>query len=985
MPQAIKQIKEYKWGTIPHVKEIEQYLLGGDPSALAAIQKGSGNIWAALNLIQQALPSPAALTDMDRRGVHVLWQVEATTFIRDWLEQHLGKEKPGEDYHAALRTVLEGLKATPTDILDVTARQLRTFGRGGQPTSAGRYLLSQTDADLKRALWVFGAGVVNLPVLEFLAAFAPERLERQLDEVLGTTVLGNRWQVGLSLFHHGGKRFEEPIAAIFRALEDPWQKFQVGKVLAELDLNRYREEVGQVARACLLTHGRGAEEAATWLLKSAGVQVLPDLVTFLGLEKATPYEKTRVLSVAVQGLGKDALPALLAAIQTGTQGLILQALPHLIRFDDGAHEPLIRAELEKGLSAKDAATLNQFLAIAARGKVGPLAERLWELLGHSARGVRETAARALGTLGDEVVPRARELLEQGRSIPIRQGAVGVLTSAGTPAALKALEDRLDEEASDDVRDLMLQALEAAWAARGRTITRQDVEARIARAAPRLKSVRARWLDETKLPPLYYKDGDPLTPEAVRYLIYRQGRTTQIRPDVEARALYDLIDHARSGDFTAALLKQCLDNAGGSSIENWVVTLAALLGDDRVVALLAPQIRQWAESTRGKMAEYGVQALALLGSDAALLTVDSLALRYRTKKKNVGEAAAEAFRAAAERLGITTDELGDRVVPWLGFEAGKPRIIDCGGRRIEVRISPDFKLKYHDLDKNKPVASLPKTAPKEVQAQLKEAGALLREAVKAQLSRLENLMVRQQRWPAARWRELFLAHPVLLPFAVRLVWGAYDAQGKRVGLFRALEDRTLTTAEDEGFELPEGCTAGAVHPLEMSEDERGMWQAHLADYEIEPPFPQLERPVVHLPDSQGDVKIVTDYRGTSINALTFRGRAERLGWFRGDVGDGGCIYIFWKSFPAAGVDALIGVDGMYVGIGMNDEIRLEDLCFVRPGERGRRFYYGIPRDEAHVHHLALKEVPPVVYSEVMGDLQKIAGQKAAVESAAGVGG
>jgi hypothetical protein len=417
----------------------------------------------------------------------------------------------------------------------------------------------------------------------------------------------------------------------------------------------------------------------------------------------------------------------------------------------------------------------------------------------------------------------------------------------------------------------------------------------------------------------------------------------------------------------------------------VLTVAALLGDDRVVAPLAPQIRQWAETTRGKMAEYGVQALALLGTDAALLAVDSLALRFRTKKKNVGEAAASAFRAAAERLGITTDELGDRVVPWLGFEPGKPRVIDCGGRRIEARIGPDFKLKYHDLDKNKPAASLPKTAPKDVQAQLKEAGALLREAAKAQVARLENLTVRQQRWPAARWRELFLTHPVLLPFAVRLVWGAYDAQGQRVGTFRALEDRTLTTANDEPFEFPEGCTVGAVHPLELSEDERGMWQAHLADYEIEPPFPQLERPVVRLADSQREVKIITDYRGTSLNALTFRGRAERLGWFRGDVGDGAGIFCFWKSFPAAGVDALIGLEGMYIGVGMNDEIRLEDVCFVQPREASRYGYYGIPRGEGDERLLALKDVPPIVYSEVMGDLQKIAGQKAAVESAAGVGG
>ena len=141
--------------------------------------------------------------------------------------------------------------------------------------------------------------------------------------------------------------------------------------------------------------------------------------------------------------------------------------------------------------------------------------------------------------------------------------------------------------------------------------------------------------------------------------------------------------------------------------------------------MSPQIRQWADSSRGKMAEYAVEALALLGTDAALLTVDALAIRYRSKNKNVGKAAVEAFVAAADNLGITPDELGDRVVPWLGFEPGQKRIIDCGAKKVEARIGSDLKLQFIDLEKNKPIASLPKTAPKEVLAEFKELGATLR--------------------------------------------------------------------------------------------------------------------------------------------------------------------------------------------------------------------------------------------------------------------
>ena len=82
---------------------------------------------------------------------------------------------------------------------------------------------------------------------------------------------------------------------------------------------------------------------------------------------------------------------------------------------------------------------------------------------------------------------------------------------------------------------------------------------------------------------------------------------------------------------------------------------------------------------------------------------------------------EAFAATAERRGVSADELGDRVVPRLGFEPGKPRIIEAGAHRIEVTIVPDFKFRYRDLEKNKAIASLPKGLPKEISAEFKEPG------------------------------------------------------------------------------------------------------------------------------------------------------------------------------------------------------------------------------------------------------------------------
>src|SRR6185437_6390810 len=500
-----------------------------------------------------------------------------------------------------------------------------------------------------------------------------------------------------------------------------------------------------------------------------------------------------------------------------------------------------------------------------------------------------------------------------------------------------------------------------------------VEVRIKKSADKIANPPAAWADASKLPALQWNDGGKLSRDAMAYLIYRQSRVSEMRADVEAAPMYEMIDRSRTSEFCRVIFQGFL--AKQDAADRWVLALVGLLSDERLVPDLVAQIRDWVDHNRGKLAEYAVQALALMGSDAALLAVDAMAIRYRSKMKNVGRAAAEAFALAADKLGITPEELGDRVVPWLGFAPGQPRIIEAGKGRIEASIGMDLKLAFKDLEKHKPVKSLPKTVAKEVLGEFKDLSANLREVVKAQVLRMENLLVRQRRWPAAQWRSLFLQHPLLLPFAARVVWGYYDETGKRFGTFRALADRTLTTNLDESYDLSATGTVGMVHPLELSDGERAAWQSHLADYEIEPPLPQLERQVVHCTAEQAEKRIHEALNGISLNAMTFKGRAERLGWYRGSVCDGGGITSYYKSFPASGADVFLALDGMYMGIDMYSDIKLGNAFFVmHDGVRIGSYTYDEPANEDDPRLIPLGKVPPIVFSEVMGDLQKIAGKK-----------
>ena len=141
----------------------------------------------------------------------------------------------------------------------------------------------------------------------------------------------------------------------------------------------------------------------------------------------------------------------------------------------------------------------------------------------------------------------------------------------------------------------------------------------------------------------------------------------------------------------------------------------------------------------------------------------------------------------------------------------------------------------------------------------------------------------------------------------------------------------------------------------------------ADIEAKPLYAMIDR------KSSGDFAI--EIAGTNVNGMTFKGRADRLAWTRGSVCDGGSITAYYKSFPGAEVDAFLRLDGLSMGIEMYDEIELEEAFFVPSGSvKTGSYLYDEPVDDSDDRLLSLGDIPPIVYSEVLGDLRKSRARK-----------
>jgi hypothetical protein len=435
-----------------------------------------------------------------------------------------------------------------------------------------------------------------------------------------------------------------------------------------------------------------------------------------------------------------------------------------------------------------------------------------------------------------------------------------------------------------------------------------------------------------------------------------------------------IDREKSAPFAAALVEGFLHSEQAAA-DRWALTLGGLLGDNRVITLLLPRIHDWCENSRHKLAEYAAQAISLLPGNEPLMVLDTLSNRYRSKFKNVGKACAEAFNAAATARGITPDELGDMVVPDFGFDADGIRRFEWQGGKVSAELTPDFKLTWFDPDTDKSWKSLPASAPDDIKSEVKTLTKLLREAVKGQTARLELTLVRQRRWPVAKWRELYEHHPLLRSFASNLVWGIHDNSGTLLRTFRRYPNGLLADAAGNLEELPEAdTTIGMVHPLELDAAALDARRTHLARFKIKPPFPQIDRPVEVMDPLHGNRRSITLTDGKQLGAGTFKSRAEKRGWARGSVVDAGGISSYYKLYPGAGVEVVLPTNDFWVGIDPMDTITLEPAYFAKSGtiERGSYIYNEPAPDDPRV--LRFDQVPAVVFSETLADLKAIIATK-----------
>jgi hypothetical protein len=361
------------------------------------------------------------------------------------------------------------------------------------------------------------------------------------------------------------------------------------------------------------------------------------------------------------------------------------------------------------------------------------------------------------------------------------------------------------------------------------------------------------------------------------------------------------------------------------------------------------------------------------------------LKVRVKFGTAQKEIEKAFNQAAGALGLPRDEIEEMGVPAYGLSEVGLRRETLGDYRAELAVAGSrAELRWFDA-RGKAIQSVPAKAKSEhredlgeLQQSLKDIRAML----PAQRDRIDSMFLAEKSWPIAAWKERYLDHPLVGTIARRLLW-CVDGTA---ATFAAGEP-----ADIRGRPLAHGKTAEITlwHPIGRSVEKITAWRRRLEELGIAQPFKQAHREVYLLTDAE---------RRTGTYANRFAAHVLRQHQFNAL-----CAARGWKNklrlmvdadYPPAakelphwGLRAEFWIEGLGDDYGRDTNesgvfllLATDQVRFYRtearqhpadPGGRRDRGRAAAPRGDGD-GPLPLQEVPPLVFSEIMRDVDLFVG-------------
>ncbi|MEU6322138.1 DUF4132 domain-containing protein [Streptomyces sp. NPDC047009] len=356
----------------------------------------------------------------------------------------------------------------------------------------------------------------------------------------------------------------------------------------------------------------------------------------------------------------------------------------------------------------------------------------------------------------------------------------------------------------------------------------------------------------------------------------------------------------------------------------------------------------------KLAGAAINALAEIGDPAALEALWRLQsqVRHRGLRKQLDTA----LVTAAGKQGITAGQLIERSVPAHGLAPDASLERDLGGYRARVAIEDAATVR---LTFTGPDGRTSRTAPAAVKDgfadELKELKALAKEVrgtLSGERARIEALMSAGRSWPYDEWRRYYRDHPLTGVLVRGLIWEFQGADG----LWHAVAPMSEPPGEPERVRL--------WHPIRASADEIREWRARIVAERLRQPFKQAFREIYLLTPAEEETGVYSNrFAAHVVHYRRLYALFKERGWQANFLGryDGGYEGQARAEFG----------DGEWRAC-FYHEPATEDYGDYAPDHAATDQVRFERRDGRRWQEIPLVEVPPLVFSEAMRDVDLFVG-------------
>jgi hypothetical protein len=386
---------------------------------------------------------------------------------------------------------------------------------------------------------------------------------------------------------------------------------------------------------------------------------------------------------------------------------------------------------------------------------------------------------------------------------------------------------------------------------------------------------------------------------------------------------------------------------------------------------------------------GNACVYVLGAMAGMDGVGQLArLKVRVKFGTAQKGIEKALIATAERVGIPCDDLEEMAVPAYGLqEVGrleeqmgelKARLIVTGTSATELTwIRADGK------EQRSPPAAVSKRFADDLK-DMRAAAKDIQQMIPAQRERIDHLYRQQKTWPFDTWRERYLDHPLVGTLARRLIWTFSTGKKQAEGIYH---NGVLVGTDDRPVARPgSGTTVALWHPIAARAGDIAGWRAWLEQHQVQQPFKQAHREVYLLTDAERGTRVYSNRFAAHIlkqhqfNALCgVRGWRNKLRLLVDAEFPPATLWLpRWNlraEFWIDGVGDNYGVDTNEAGSFLylaTDQVRFYRLDAAEHSAHASGGGYHAFRPADTDTPIPVQEIPPLVFSEVMRDVDLFVG-------------